>query len=127
MATFKRAGKKSEEAKMLLALPGACSTQSKLVEDALGYARDALGLFREVRDEKMEAVAWLDIAKLLICRKGDAKDEAMKEAQQAVNDALLITQRLGDKRSEAEVLHSAAQVKAAVGNLTEAVALAEDG
>jgi tetratricopeptide (TPR) repeat protein len=110
---------------MLLALSEACPKQPKSLEEALCYSRDALNLFQEARDEKMEAAGWLTTARLLMTKKGD-KEEALKEAWQATCDALTIFQRLRDVKGEAEALHTQAEVKAADSKFLEAVEVAQD-
>jgi len=124
-SVFKKAAKKSEEGKMLLALSEACPKKPANLEEALGYSRDALNLFQEASDEKMEAAVWLTTARLLMTKKVD-KEEAMKEAWQATCDALTIFRRLRDSRGEAEALHTQAEVRASERSFNAAIEAAQD-
>lgn len=130
LATFKREKKKCEEAKLLLSLAEVCAKQAKLSTDALEHAKLALALFRELRNEHMEAKVWLVTARILLTQKSKTEGEdPLKGAEQAANDALAIFQRITTeqgKQGEAAALLVAAEVKAAAGDIDDAIDMGED-
>lgn len=125
LAGFRKAGNTVPEAKMLTAMSEVSMGQSKGIDDALGYCNTALSLFREARDEKMEASTWLLSARIRVS-KGKKNAEALREAQNNANDASGIYKKIGDRKGEAAALHLEAEAKAAGGNFDEAVELAEE-
>lgn len=125
LANFRKAKKKAQEGKMLLSLSQALANQPKLKAEALGYSKDALALFKEDKQEKMEAAAKLSAAQIL-CSMGKKDAAALKEADGTANDALAIYKKLGDQKGEAAAIHAVADVKAASGDVDEAIDMAED-
>mmetsp|Transcript_160298 Transcript_160298/g.282826 ORF Transcript_160298/g.282826 Transcript_160298/m.282826 type:complete len:793 (-) Transcript_160298:66-2444(-) len=125
LAAFRKAGTKVGEAKMLLALAEACSKGS---EESLSQAKEALSLFRDVKDTKMEAGTLLALVTMYIssCGKEVDLESGVKDASQAASDALELYQKLGDQKGEAAALHATGMVAAAEDKFEEAIIAAEE-
>eukprot|EP00446_Apocalathium_sp_SHHI-4_P047659 CAMPEP_0177407614 /NCGR_PEP_ID=MMETSP0368-20130122/63213_1 /TAXON_ID=447022 ORGANISM="Scrippsiella hangoei-like, Strain SHHI-4" /NCGR_SAMPLE_ID=MMETSP0368 /ASSEMBLY_ACC=CAM_ASM_000363 /LENGTH=768 /DNA_ID=CAMNT_0018876145 /DNA_START=28 /DNA_END=2331 /DNA_ORIENTATION=- len=110
----KKAGDKSAEATMLLALAETAGGQEP-TEQLQRWAKDSIGLFKEIGDRKMYATALLALAGLRL------KASRPEEAAKASSEATAIFRELGDKRGEAWALHAAAEAYAFDGLADEAV------
>jgi tetratricopeptide (TPR) repeat protein len=121
------------EAAMLLTLVECASdifalndlTEDRLVstaaacQTAIKYGKDAQGIFRDLGEEKMEALSLLAMA-------GVYRDMSMpKETMQTANDALVLYRSLKDKKGEAMALHAVAMAYGMVEKWLDAMKLSK--
>jgi len=115
LASFRSAGDKAGEAKMLLAMAKASDTK----ELALTSATEARAFFKSLGDAKMEVAALLEASTIQL-----GKDS--KEALALATKAKELSLNAGDKRSEADSLHGIAAAQAEGGGLEDALASADE-
>jgi len=119
LTQFEEADDKRGQAAMLLSL-AECACDNRKVKpsqlaDAEGWARKSLDLFRRTGDDKMSALALLEIAHIHAL-----KNEA-NETQKAATEARILFEKIGDKKGAARALHGIAIADVLRRKLSEAL------
>lgn len=100
LAAAKKSGRKRDSAEALLLVADAQAGN----KEAVGSAREAVGVFREIQDKAGEAAALVTAASALLSQEQKQFDEGLKAAR----EGLALFRELGEKLGQAIALSTAA-------------------